>query len=52
MRDDENDRRQKEKGDERQWHITQKRKFDWAFEQKIFVGNGARRDADIKQDKK
>ena len=36
MRDDEQDRRQKEKGDERKIH-AEKRQFDRAFQQKILI---------------
>jgi hypothetical protein len=50
MRNDKQDWRQHEKGDERQFDI-EKRQFDRVFEQKILMRDGARRDGDIEQDK-
>jgi len=41
-------RRQSKKGEERQFDIEEGQ-FDGAFQQKIFMGDGARRDRDVKE---
>ena len=47
--DDEDDkRRQSKKGEERQFDIEEGQ-FDGAFQQKIFMGDGARRDRDVEE---
>ena len=51
MRNDEQNRRQKEKGYERQFD-SEKRQLHRAFEQQIRMRNGARRYADIEKSKK
>jgi hypothetical protein len=44
--DEDHKGRQSEKGEERQFDIEEGQ-FDWAFQQKIFMGDGARRDRDV-----
>jgi hypothetical protein len=44
--DDDYEWRQSEKGEERQFDIEEGQ-FDGAYQQKIFIGDGARRDRDV-----
>ena len=48
MDDEDHEGRQSKKGEERQFDIEEGQ-FDGAFQQKIFVGDGARRERDVRE---